>query len=81
ISLLGTLWNKSGLGEIAAADADPRGLQHISSHPAHTDVTDTLADCGFPFAQVDGAGRFAALCPRCAEHHADQPWIQRIHRT
>lgn len=77
ISILGTLWTKSGMASIADEDADPRFLSHISDHPGGMDVSEVSADCGFPYAEVE-AGRTAPICPHCAELHADQPWIQRL---
>lgn len=79
-SVLGTLWNKTGFARIAAKDDDPRFLCHISAHPGGMDVSEETADCGFLYAQVLDAGRIADLCAYCAELHADQPWIQRLHR-
>lgn len=80
-SFLGTLWNKSGSASIAEHDADPRFLCHISDHPGGVDVSDELADCGFPYANVLDAGRTARICPRCAALHAEQPWIQRLKQS
>lgn len=78
ISLIGTLWNRAGLSSIASQEADPRFVSHISSHPGGMDVSGELADCGVAFGEVVDAGRTAPICARCAEIHADQPWIQRL---
>lgn len=65
--------NKVGLIRIAEADEDPDTMQHLWSVDA--EHREDPADCG----HVHDAepGRFAPLCPQCADIHADQPWIQR----
>ena len=69
-----TAANKTGLIRVAGYDAPPGAVGHI--HTVETVDEHGPADCGYDY-RFGGAGAFSRLCRRCADQHADMPWVQR----